>query len=163
MDAALVKNWNEVVEPRDEVYILGDLAYCCDDQYAADILFHLNGVKRFIEGNHDEIANRLVTRYPKLVRPLGPLTEIKVEGQKIVLCHYSLREWHHALRGVWHLFGHTHSLLGPFGKSVDVGIDNVAKIAPEAFYRPVSFAEVKAFMDARPIGPHPGFSEHPHK
>ena len=174
MDAALVENWNRVVQPDDVVWNLGDLAFCCSPKHAYECFSQLNGEQHFIMGNHDSIAAMFGVESPgpkRLASWYDGYAEVEVEGQKLVLCHYAMREWHHALRGVWHLFGHTHGCLRPFGKSVDVGVDNVAEILGgpmamstaqllgprEALYRPVSFAEVKAFMDTRPIGPHAEF------
>ena len=153
MNEALIANWNAVVAPDDTVYDLGDFAFCTSSGYALEVLRQLNGQHHLVRGNHEEAA--LASGYVFASRTDG-IAEIEIEGQAIVLCHYALREWHHALRGVWHLFGHTHANLGPFGKSVDVGVDNAKNVVPGgAAYRPVSFAEVKAFMDARPVGPHP--------
>lgn len=157
MDKTLIKNWNAVVEPEDTVHILGDLAFCTSPGHAYSILSKLNGIKHVIEGNHDAIALQLHATYDGLFASWNRIDEIEVEGQRIVLCHYAMREWHHALRGTWHLFGHTHATLRPFGKSVDVGVDNVSEIVPGAFFRPVSFAELKTFMDKRSIAPHPAF------
>jgi calcineurin-like phosphoesterase family protein len=112
-------------------------------------------------GNHDELLLKL---HGLSVAWLGDgFKSVNVEGQEIVLCHYAMREWHHALQGVWHLFGHTHAALGPYGKSVDVGVDNayavlsMPQFTPES-YRPISFAELKAFMDKQPLGLHPMFA-----
>lgn len=160
MDKAMIRNWNAVVAPEDTVRILGDLAFCTSPGHAYAILSQLNGIKHVTEGNHDAIALQLHEQYPGLFASWNRLSEVEVEGQRIVLSHYAMREWHHALRGVWHLFGHTHATLRPFGKSVDVGVDNVGEIVPGASFRPVSFAELKVFMDKRPIGPHPQFEQY---
>jgi calcineurin-like phosphoesterase family protein len=179
MDDALIANWNAVVAPDDDVYNLGDLAVCTTDSYAEDCIRRLNGRHHFVQGNHDEAAYRLWFAGFKFASWADGYYEIEVEGQRIVLCYYAMREWPHNLRGVWHLFGHTHGLLRSFGKSVDVGVDNVCEVllwhpsdgaldfgagdlaARQALYRPVSFAELKAFMDRQPIGPHPKFDKHP--
>ena len=175
MDEALIANWNAAVAPDDDVYDLGDLAVCTTDSYAEACLRRLNGHHHVVEGNHDELAYRLWCAGFKFASWTPGYSEIEVEGQKIVLCHYAMREWRHNLRGVWHLFGHTHGLLRPFGKSVDVGVDNVAEVLGgpmamstaqllgprEALYRPISFAELKVFMDRQPVGPHPKFDQHP--
>jgi len=50
MDEALVANWNSVVEPRDRVYHLGDVAI---NRRALPILNRLNGRKVLVKGNHD--------------------------------------------------------------------------------------------------------------
>lgn len=159
MDEALVENWNRVVAPDDVVWNLGDVAFCCSAEHALRCLERLNGEHHLIRGNHDALGQRLPWG-----QWYGDMAEIEVQGQGIVLCHYAMRQWRHAERGTWHLFGHTHGGLRPYGKSVDVGVDNVHEILGtaaaqcRALYRPVSFEEVKAFMDAQPIGPHPMFS-----
>lgn len=154
MDEALIANWNAVVGERDEVFNLGDFALGCQFSHAWSCLERLNGRQIFIEGNHDGLAFRLRSHF--YTYNTGYM-ETQVEGQKIVMCHYALREWHHSLRGVWHLYGHNHGTLPPFGKSVDVGVDNVHSFVPGAWYRPVSFEELKTFMERQPIGPHPAF------
>jgi len=159
MDDALIANWNAVVLANDDVYDLGDLAFTCDYDYALNRVAQLHGRHHFVMGNHDDLAERIDREEPRVfasfTRGYG---EIIVEGQTIVLCHYAMREWHHALRGTWHLFGHTHALLQPFGKSVDVGVDNCGAVVPGAFFRPLSFEEIAAYMETRPIGAHAAFA-----
>jgi calcineurin-like phosphoesterase family protein len=172
MDEVLVANWNSVVKPGDTVWNLGDFAFTCAPAHASSVLRELNGKHHFIRGNHDELAKRLHAREWGGISPFVSWTdgyrEIEVEGKIIVLCHYAMREWHHALQGTWHLFGHTHAGLGPYGKSVDVGVDNafailgVPQFTPES-YRPISFAELKRYMDKLPPGPHPPFAGVPVK
>jgi len=50
MDAALIKNWNNVVRPHDKIYHLGDIAI---SKKSLDVLAQLNGDKVLIKGNHD--------------------------------------------------------------------------------------------------------------
>ncbi len=54
MDEALIKNWNKVVKPGDIVYHLGDVAMGRYDNLSA-IMARLNGSKRLVVGNHDDI------------------------------------------------------------------------------------------------------------
>lgn len=176
MDEALVANWNAHVAPDDVVWNLGDVAFCCTTEHVRALLLHLNGHHRFIRGNHDDAVDELTNRAQLPAkfdyRRANDILEVQVDGQAIVLCHYPMRSWRHCQRGVWHLFGHVHGTLRPFGKSVDVGVDNAWRIinprvnlAGELvetetrarhpnMLRPVSFEELKAFMSARPIGPH---------
>jgi len=185
MDEMLVDNWNSVVAKDDIVWNLGDAAFCCPADHVWECLARLNGQHHLLAGNHDEVAT--VLWYQQLAEPDGTLDclasfreghhMIVVEGQEIFLSHYANRQWLHAESGAWHLFGHTHGALRPFGKSVDVGVDNTYEvlspgakggmpiflgpgglIAHQALYRPVSFEEVKAFMDKQPMGDHPMFS-----
>lgn len=59
MNSEMVKNWNRVVGPNDNVYHLGDVAcgYGGDESKLASLLFALNGRKRLIVGNHDHIKS----------------------------------------------------------------------------------------------------------
>jgi calcineurin-like phosphoesterase family protein len=169
MDEALVANWNAVVKDGDMVWDLGDFAVCTSQKHAEQTALRLNGAHHIVLGNHDEVvAYQYADEQRSKPAILGFSSvweghhEVVIDGQTIVLCHYALREWRHALRGTWHLFGHTHGLLGAFGKSVDVGVDNAWRVlglpqySPKS-YRPISLEELKAYMDAQPIGPHPQF------
>ena len=51
-----------------------------------------------------------------------------------------MRVWRSSHHGAWHLYGHSHGGLPPHGKSLDVGLMNHN-------YRPISFDEVKVYMD----------------
>lgn len=79
----------------------------------------------------------------------GDYLELKWEGQRIVLCHYALRNWHHNHKGSWMLCGHshgndpdTHPQTGK-GRILDVGIDSVGV--------PISLPEIAALLKDRPI------------
>lgn len=170
MNEALVENWNRVVAPEDTVWNLGDFAFCCSPAYAHSVLWRLNGRHHLLRGNHDgwlETSTNRLESGERVIMCYEGYVEIEVEGQSIVLCHYPMRSWHHCQRGVWHLYGHVHHLLPPFGKSVDVGVDATWEVLSQSapgrplndeerrrLYRPMSFAELKAYMDTRPIGPH---------
>ena len=43
MDETLIKNWNSVVKPEDEIHVVGDVAFCCTMDYALGIMKRLNG------------------------------------------------------------------------------------------------------------------------
>jgi calcineurin-like phosphoesterase family protein len=57
MNEVLVDNWNSVVKPGDVVYHLGDVAMGGKKAYdeLGVLLNRLNGSKRLIVGNHDDI------------------------------------------------------------------------------------------------------------
>ena len=60
-DKKLVINWNELVDPADVVYILGDVMLKhnlqdTDFSYGLSILEQLNGKLIIIRGNHDSIG-----------------------------------------------------------------------------------------------------------
>lgn len=142
-------NWNRKVKPGDYVYHLGDFAYGSHATVEATrrLRKRLNGHIYLIRGNHEKVACGM----PESFVWLDDYREIEVEGQRIVLFHYALRTWHHDLRGVWHLFGHTHNTLPSSGKSFDIGVDCWN-------FEPLSFSEVKSEMDKLPIAPQVKFS-----
>ena len=55
MDEALIDNWNSVVKPGDKVYHLGDVTFGNKENYIENIHKKLNGKKRLIVGNHDDV------------------------------------------------------------------------------------------------------------
>jgi calcineurin-like phosphoesterase family protein len=141
MDEALISRWNACVAPGDTVYHLGDFSFRAG-KGASAYLDRLNGEIHLIRGNHDdETVNTSAARFASI----SDLRTIKVEGQRIVLFHYPMREWPYAYSGAWHLFGHVHGTLdhAPHGPSLDVGVDSHG-------YRPWAFAEIAAVLGARP-------------
>lgn len=147
MDEEMIFRWNSRVDESDVVYHLGDFSFGCDLEHSVRCLDRLNGDIRFVEGNHDKHLKAI--RQQKLGRRKGlnSLTqyeEVAVDGQKLVLFHYGMRTWHHSLRGVWHLYGHSHNQLPPLGKSVDVGVDRWD-------FAPVSMGQLRSFLDKQPL------------
>jgi len=112
MDAELIRRWNETVGEEDVVYFLGD--FCVGDprKYAR----RLKGLIYFLPGSHDKEIGKLDNILP----PIYTLSHIPVP---IVLCHYALRSWPMSHYGSWHLYGHHHGRLEPYGLSFDVGVD----------------------------------------
>lgn len=63
MDQFIVEKWNEVVNPEDHVYHLGDVYLGCKPEYINYILGNLNGKKRLILGNHDNGKDQILHRH----------------------------------------------------------------------------------------------------
>jgi|ERR1017187_864729 calcineurin-like phosphoesterase family protein len=145
MDEVLVKNWNSVTRPEDEIHVVGDFAFCCTMDYALNIMKRLNGTKHLVTGNHDELALKMNDIRPGTWKTIKEMNEIVIQGQKIVLCHYPIADghWHHAYKGVWMLYGHVHGTFQNPGKSLDVGVDCWN-------YTPANFQDIKKKMDDRP-------------
>ena len=59
MNAMLIKNWNSVVQPDDDVIIAGDFMFSSNLEYLENILNQLNGTKWLVLGNHDYMYNFL--------------------------------------------------------------------------------------------------------
>jgi calcineurin-like phosphoesterase family protein len=54
MDEVIIENWNSVVKPGDKVYHLGDVFFGDKERFKR-LWPRLNGKKRLIIGNHDDI------------------------------------------------------------------------------------------------------------
>jgi calcineurin-like phosphoesterase family protein len=153
MDEAMIERWNAVVADADTVYHLGDVAFGhgVSWEYVASILKRLSGKINLVRGNHEKLAQAMGNWHR--FESISDYAEVEVEKQKIVLFHYGMRTWHHDLRGTWHLYGHSHNGLSPYGKSCDVGVDCWN-------FTPVKFEELKIKMDALAIGQHPEFENY---
>jgi calcineurin-like phosphoesterase family protein len=129
MDDLLILNWNSCVKPEDYIYHLGD--FCMGDP--RPYFERLNGHIRILPGSHDKELNKLppMNIFPKIVT----LNEVP----KITLCHYAMRSWPLSHYASWHLYGHHHGKLEPYGLSFDVGVDCWN-------YAPISLEEVSAKM-----------------
>lgn len=137
MDSTLIANWNARVQDKDEIYVVGDFSFH-PHRVTESIYNALRGHKHLIRGNHD---TQPVTRLPWVSQ--SDIREVKHAGEKIILCHYSMRVWKGSHRGTWMLYGHSHgNLLEPKGKTFDIGVDS------HNFY-PWSFDEIKAKMDKK--------------
>lgn len=137
MDETIIKNWNEVVKPRDIVWHLGDFSWRSAGYYRR----RLNGDINLILGNHDFKKLGIADR--RLFQSVNTLFEFKQGDISITLCHFAMRVWNKSHFNAWHLYGHSHGTLPGQGKSIDVGVDT------HGFY-PYSFDEIKSIMNARP-------------
>ncbi len=140
MDEGLIAYWNAYVAPGDTVYHLGDFCFR-NEREAQWYLDRLHGEVHLVEGNHDRHTLR---RHAQRFASVSQIREITIAGQKIVLCHYPMREWHGCYRGAWHLHGHVHGRLNhaPLGHSIDVGVDSNE-------YRPWAFEEIAEVLKDR--------------
>lgn len=147
MNESMINNWNQVVKPGDTVYHLGDFAFAKDYEII-NILNSLNGQKHFIYGNHDKPIKNNPKKFigGKLFQSISDYKEISIGEQKVIMFHYGMRVWNKSHYGSYMLHGHSHGSLPPFGKSVDVGVD-ATFITGKAEYRPISYDEIKFFMD----------------
>ncbi|KMO30653.1 metallophosphoesterase family protein [Methylobacterium aquaticum] len=118
-DAALVENWNAVVEPDDTVWHLGDFALGPPPERVQALLSALNGQKHLIVGNNDGPATLAAHGWLSIAH----YAEIDVDGQHLVLCHYAFRTWNRMGSGVIDLHGHSHGNLKPATRQYDVGVD----------------------------------------
>jgi len=120
MDDTLIANWNSRVARGDLVYHVGDIIFRSAN-HPIQYLRRLNGKIHLFRGNHDRGMLKQCSQH---FVAIDDLKTIKVDGEKIVLCHYAMRVWDSSHRGALHLFGHSHGRLPPYGLSFDVGVDS---------------------------------------
>lgn len=113
MNVAIVNNWNSVVSPEDDVYVLGDLMLN-DNEEGARLLSILHGHLHIILGNHDTDARiELYKQCPNVVE-VCDAKRLKYNGYHFFLSHYPALTDNHdwdkplAARCV-SLCGHTHT------------------------------------------------------
>lgn len=106
MNEEMIREWNEIVQPEDLTYILGDVAFC-NAQTATAYLRRMNGRKILIKGNHDR---KLVQdkAFCNEFESIHDYLDINYDGHKIVMFHYPIHEWDQAHRGSLHFYGHKH-------------------------------------------------------
>lgn len=134
MNEMLILNWNKVVKPKDKVYHLGDVAcgYGGDDAKLGTLLRRLNGKKRLVVGNHDNLKSvALHKHFEKLEMWKG-----FEEGFTCTHVPYMLA---HLRDGAYNVHGHVHnnSLNNPNYINVSVEVRN---------YTPVSMDEIKELI-----------------
>jgi calcineurin-like phosphoesterase family protein len=131
MNEMIVKNWNAVVKPNDKIFHLGDFGFGRE----CELLFkRLNGHKYILKGNHDKDST-----YDWDWDGVKDVHLLKYDDNLIWLSHYPHRSWPHSFHGSWHLFGHVHGRMEPYGLSMDVGVDVFD-------FTPVSYSVVKEKM-----------------
>ena len=151
MNEELIRRWNETVPEDGIVFHLGDFCMGGSREWN-DIMYRLHGKIYLILGNHDirNLKHGFMQRFEMVTQQMS----IRVGGQSILLNHNPFLCYGGSYRDVWQLFGHVHS--GPlshtgldhprlkmlFPRQYDVGVDNND-------FRPVSFAEVKARIEAQ--------------
>lgn len=135
MDECIMDNFNSVVTGKDTTVHIGDFSLAGKKREIIEKKYiqRLNGNHIFVNGSHD---HWLRSSHPKSI------WERKIENQQICCCHYAMRTWPKSHYGAWLLFGHSHGRMPDYGYSTDVGVD-------ARDYKPVSFEELRAEMDAK--------------
>lgn len=131
MTEAMIKEWNDIVEPIDTVYILGDVAFL-PGYKAALVMMRLNGRKILIEGNHDR-KTLMDADFRGQFAEVHKYLDINYGGHNIAMFHYPIAEWDRMHRGAIHFHGHLHggaSGLEEF-RAMDVGMDATGFIVVE--------------------------------
>ncbi len=128
MNAAVINGFNNVVQPDDIVFNLGDVVFG-DKSQLPNFLNRLNCKNIYLlAGNHDDwILNRQDMKQLFLgVYEFG--LEVSINRKLFVLNHYPLKVWRDNNKGSIHCYGHTHYSLPDdvYAKSLDCGVDSDA-------------------------------------
>lgn len=99
MNEVMIQRWNEVVNPKDTVYHLGDF---CFGRHNLPIADRLNGTKRLIMGNHDHYPT---AEYLKYFKRLGGV----MFWHMATLSHIPISSRLLGKRSVLSVHGHLHS------------------------------------------------------
>ena len=133
MNETIISNWNSVVQPEDEVWILGDVAMGQIEKAPA-LVRRLNGTKHLVKGNHDKTIVKL-PEANELFATIATYYELnyKMDGDKHLICmsHFPMMHWNGQSADInrtsIHLHGHMHSSPDKLhrcnGAILDVGID----------------------------------------
>jgi calcineurin-like phosphoesterase family protein len=142
MNETMVENWNSVVGPQDNIFLLGDLAFA-KPEITVEILKRLNGNIYLIRGNHDYHWNfKILDKYFVWIKDLAEILvpDVDIQGgyRSITLCHYPLLSWNKISYSSWSLHGHTHGNIpyDPKFNRLDVGVDSHN-------FTPISYLQIK--------------------
>ena len=106
MNETMIRERNDIVQPEDMVYILGDIAFLPVNKSIA-VMQRLNGTKILIEGNHDKKALES-KEFRECFEEVHSYLDINYDGHKIIMSHYPFLEWDGMHRGSLHFHGHLH-------------------------------------------------------
>lgn len=111
MNEEMIKRHNVKVSDEDDVYILGDIIVCDEEELEEKLKLtvgRLRGNLHLITGNHD---------YKYLDNPTFRKYFISIDEAKLIrdhnkyvqLCHYPILMWYRKNKGAYHVFGHMHN------------------------------------------------------
>jgi calcineurin-like phosphoesterase family protein len=94
-----------------------------------------------IRGNHDD---KVAWRQRAQFAEAHEAHYLRVTPDvKVYLSHYAHRVWRNSHHGSYHLHGHSHGALSPWGRSMDVGANCVG-------YRPISLTTIVEQLKSAP-------------
>lgn len=87
MNNTIVENWNSVVKPGDECYVLGDIMLN-NNEIGMNLLRSLNGRIHIVTGNHDTAPRIKLYRSSWNVVEIDKAIDLKYGGYHFHLTHY---------------------------------------------------------------------------
>lgn len=157
----LIQNWNNVVNPDDEVWMLGDIVMGHFIQEMPHIA-RLNGTKYLVAGNHDRVWRGNKPAYAEgwqqsydevgmITISHGEPVLAQIGSHRVNVSHFPYEsDSRHddkyndhlpADDGLWVIHGHVHTAWKVRGRQINVGVDMWD-------YTPVSDAQLLKIMEA---------------
>jgi calcineurin-like phosphoesterase family protein len=87
MNQAIVQNWNKIIQPEDEVFVLGDIMLK-DNENGIALLKQLKGKTHIILGNHDTKKSIPLYEGCENVVEITYAKHLKYKGYHFILTHY---------------------------------------------------------------------------
>jgi calcineurin-like phosphoesterase family protein len=143
MEQAIIRNWNAVVKPEDQVIIVGDVAFKCDTTHAINILKQLNGRIALVIGNHDHKYLK-DPNFCACFEWIKDYYTFQHNKRLYVVNHFPFLSWDGMGRGSVNLCGHRHLRQQEEGNvlRIDVGMDAWQ-------FKPVSIDQLEALVATR--------------
>lgn len=126
MNETLIQNWNKVVTPQDKVYHLGDVIFGANQNFDK-ILSRLNGKKRLIAGNHDDLKDQNLTKHFQKISLWRIFKEFDFLVSHVPIFHGEIR------KVKFNVHGHIHQNpdVSPFHLNISVEKTNYIPISVE--------------------------------
>ena len=102
----MLNEWNSQVRSTDLTYILGDVSWASPTR-TAELLNSLNGRKILIAGNHDYKLLKSA-EFRSCFEEIHNIYSLKVDNNRIIMCHFPMIYWDQSARGSIMLHGHLH-------------------------------------------------------
>jgi len=99
-DEYIIWRWNQTVNKKDMVYILGDITM---EKKIYDILDRLNGLKNVVLGNHDSRQH-----VPELLKHVNSVAGMVDYKNKCILTHCPIHPQELDYRYRYNIHGHVH-------------------------------------------------------
>jgi calcineurin-like phosphoesterase family protein len=126
-DSLLASHWDRMVQPDDQVWVLGDISVGGSraQRAALEWIADRPGTKHLVSGNHDDCApmhrnaHKWLRSYLEAFESVAPAARRRYGGQEFLLSHYPYKgdhtevqrydQWRLPDHGLPILHGHTHS------------------------------------------------------
>ena len=129
MNMIMVENWNSVVNPKDKIYHMGDVAFT---KTGLNFLKLCNGHKRLVRGNHDLFK---ITEYLEFFEEVYGVRQIDGYWMTHVPMHIDSIN-----RAKANIHGHLHYNIIDHPKYFNVSVERIN-------YTPISFDLIKKQYD----------------